>query len=80
MDSAQTPALLPEVHSGQSGHNGHSGRHDADQLVLPLAAEGVQRFVWEGAFGAVLIEVRDGCAFVNGQKVIPAEELRKNTG
>ena len=38
---------------------------------LPLAAEGVQRYVWEGRFGAMLIEVKDGEAFVNGQRVEP---------
>jgi len=39
--------------------------------LLPLATEGVQRFVWEGRFGAMLIEVRDGTAYVNGQPVEP---------
>jgi len=27
--------------------------------------------VWEGRFGAMLIEVRDGVAYVNGQRVDP---------
>jgi hypothetical protein len=36
---------------------------------LPLAAEGVLRYVWESRFGPMLIEVRDGRAFVNGQVV-----------
>lgn len=40
---------------------------------LPLTTEGVQRLVWESKFGAMLIEVRDGEVFVNGQRVEPAE-------
>ena len=60
--------LLPEVLLGAA---------DGTQPELPLAAEGVQRYVWQGAFGPMLIEVRDGCAFVNGQRVEPiAETLR----
>jgi len=42
------------------------GEHDRDQLALSLAAEGVVRYVWQSAFGPILIEVRDGAAFVNG--------------
>ena len=38
---------------------------------LPLASEGVQRYVWEGRFGPMLIEVKDGAVFVNGQRVEP---------
>jgi len=40
---------------------------------LPLATEGVQRYVWESRFGAMLIEVRQGNAYVNGQRVDPLE-------
>jgi hypothetical protein len=36
---------------------------------LPFASEGVQRYVWEGRFGPMLIEVKDGAVFVNGQHV-----------
>jgi hypothetical protein len=39
------------------------------QGTLPLATEGVQRYVWEGRFGAMLIEVVDGVAYVNGERV-----------
>lgn len=53
--------LLPEILLGLS----------PQEPQLPLAAEGVQRFVWEGRFGAMLIEVRDGSAYVNGQPVEP---------
>lgn len=42
------------------------------QQELPLATEGVLRVVWQHRFGAMLIEVRDGCVFVNGQPVEPA--------
>lgn len=53
--------LLPEIFSGISP--------DFDQAALPLATEGVQRYVWQSAFGQILIEVRDGVAFVNGERV-----------
>lgn len=43
------------------------------QTELQLAAEGVLRYVWEGKFGSMLIEVREGQAYVNGQVVEPAE-------
>lgn len=56
--------LLPEI---------LSRRDIAPQSELPLAAEGVQRYLWEGRFGAMLIEVRDGQVFVDGQRVEPAE-------
>jgi hypothetical protein len=37
----------------------------------------VQRHVWESRFGAMLIEVVDGVAYVNGQRVEPpAEDLQ----
>jgi len=41
------------------------------QEALPLATEGVQRYVWESRFGQILIEVTEGQAFVNGQPVEP---------
>jgi hypothetical protein len=42
---------------------------ESPQSPLPLATEGVERYVWESRFGAMLIEVVDGVAFVNGQRV-----------
>lgn len=48
-------------------------RETPTQVDLPLAAEGVLRYVWEGRFGTMLIEVRDGRAYVNGRAVEPAE-------
>lgn len=65
-----TDTLLPEVVYGG----------DAElQAALPLASEGVQRFVWQMVDGEVLIEIRDGCAYVNGDRVEPiAETLQRS--
>jgi hypothetical protein len=52
------------------------GPQPADQRPIDLATEGTQRFVWQGVFGAMLIEVRDGVAFVNGDRVTSLHELR----
>jgi hypothetical protein len=46
------------------------------QAALPLAAEGVQRFVWQMTHGQILVEVRDGCAYVNGERVEPLRETQ----
>lgn len=48
------------------------GRDEPSQACLPLGAEGVQRWVWQGTYGAMLIEVIDGTIHVNGQAVEPA--------
>ena len=48
-------------------------RGDSSQADLPLAAEGVLRYLWEGKFGPMLVEVIDGKAYVNGEAVEPAE-------
>jgi hypothetical protein len=48
-------------------------RDISSQADLPLAAEGVLRYVWESRFGPMLIEVRDGRTFVNGQAVEPVD-------
>ena len=47
-------------------------RAESAEGELPLAADGVQRLVWESRYGAMLIEVRDGQVFVNGERVEPA--------
>jgi hypothetical protein len=47
------------------------GQADEIQCALPLAAEGVLRYVWESRFGPMLIEVKDEQAFVNGVPVEP---------
>lgn len=48
-----------------------------DEPALPLASEGIQRYVWNGTFGPILIEVHDGAAFVNGERVLSMAELRE---
>ncbi len=52
------------------------GTQPTDQPNLDLASEGVQRYVWQSAYGAMLIEVRDGIVFVNGARVASMAELR----
>lgn len=47
------------------------GTDSLQEPQLPLASEGVQRYVWESRFGAMLIEVKDGAVFVNRQPVEP---------
>lgn len=46
-------------------------RRPSAQERLPLATQGVQRWVWESRYGEILIEVIDGVAFVNGSRVEP---------
>lgn len=45
----------------------------AAQVALPLATPGVQRWVWEGRYGPMLLEVAGDQVFVNGQRVQPHE-------
>jgi hypothetical protein len=54
--------LLPEILLGADA---------TTEPQLPLATEGVQRYVWHSRFAAILIEVKDGIAYVNGQAVEP---------
>lgn len=56
--------LLPEVLSRLA---------PSPQADLPLAADGVLRYVWESRFGSMLIEVQDGRVYVNGKLVVPVE-------
>jgi hypothetical protein len=60
--SAMNAPLLPEVLLGIDS---------SQEPQLPLACEGVLRYVRQGRFGAMLIEVKDGVALVNGQRVEP---------
>jgi len=53
------------------------GDHDREQLPLSLATEGVLRYVWQSAFGPILIEVREGIAFVNGEPVTPIADTER---
>jgi len=41
------------------------------QVALPLASEGVLRYVWESRYGSMLIEVVGNDVFVNSQRVEP---------
>ena len=54
-------------------------RQDSPQEALALATEGVQRYVWESRFGAMLIEVVDGVAYVNGKRVEAIAALAAST-
>lgn len=65
--TAMNAPVLPEVLLGVQ---------PADQSTLDLATEGVLRYLWQSAFGAMLIEVRDDAAFVNGKRVLSMAELR----
>ena len=44
-------------------------REGLPQMPLPLATEGVLRYVWESRYGAILVEVVEGQVFVNGDRV-----------
>jgi hypothetical protein len=46
-------------------------RERVHQTALPLETPGVQRWVWEGKFGSMLIEVAGGDVFVNRERVEP---------
>lgn len=56
------PLLAPEVVVGELTD---------DQRPLPLATEGIRRWVWQSRFGPILIEVIDDAPYVNGQRVEP---------
>ena len=45
------------------------GRADDAQPPLPLASDGVLRWLWHSRFGDILIEVMGDEVFVNGQRV-----------
>lgn len=45
----------------------------AAQVELQLATEGVLRYRWESRFGPMLIEVKEGRVYVNGDLVEPAD-------
>lgn len=59
-------APMPEVQLGP---------RPSDQASLELAVSGVERYVWNSAYGAILIEVREGAAYVNGERVTPLREI-----
>jgi hypothetical protein len=57
--------LLPEVLLRTAGE---------PQTALPLLTEGVLRYVWDGRYGSMLIEVIADQVYVNGQRVEPHRE------
>jgi hypothetical protein len=44
-------------------------RRDDQQGELPFDTEGVLRYVWEGRYGSILIEVIEQQVYVNGRLV-----------
>jgi len=40
--------------------------------------QGDQSYVWDSRFGAMLIEVKDGVAYVNGQRVEPFTAAKRD--
>ncbi len=58
--TAPKQSLMPEVVLSSQ---------PTDQPSLDLTSAGVQRYVWQGTYGPMLIEVRDGFAYVNGDRV-----------
>lgn len=66
--TAMNAPMLPEVLLGVQ---------PAEQSTLDLATEGVLRYLWQSAFGAMLIEVAGGDVWVNGQRVVPIAEVQQ---
>lgn len=66
-----TAPLLPEIHVGTV---------DPNEPGLSLASADVLRYVWHSRFGDMLLEVRDGQAFVNGQPVVQADRPVAKSG
>lgn len=60
------PSTQPDIHLGRP----------PSEPELALVSDGVQRYVWESAFGPILIEVSEGAVFVNGERVQSAAETR----
>jgi len=54
--------LTPEIHVGSN---------NPDEPLLPLATDGVLRYVWHGKFSDMLVEVLGNGVFVDGQRVEP---------
>lgn len=47
-------------------------REPSAQQTLPLATDGVLRYVWEHRYGSMLIEVVGDDVLIDGQRVEPA--------
>ena len=41
------------------------------QINIPLASDGVLRYVLDSRYGSILVEVQGNAIFVNGQRVEP---------
>jgi len=61
-----SPPLIPEVRPEVLLRCDDDG-----QSALPLASEGVLRYIWESRYGTMLIEVIGDAVFVNGQRIEP---------
>jgi len=57
-------APLPEIHLRSSS---------TPQEDLPLATNGVLRYVWESRWGSMLIEIVAGVVYLNGDRVESAD-------
>lgn len=53
------------------------GAGHTEQGALPFETEGVQRVVWKLAQCDILIEVKDGVVYVNGDPVEPIDVTLK---
>jgi hypothetical protein len=67
--ASMNPALHPEV---------LLLRTDDQQRELALGTEGVLRYVWEGRYGAILIEVIEQQVYVNGRLVEHSDPRRSS--
>ena len=53
---------------------------ESPEPALEPSTAGVLRVVWASRFGPMLIEVRDGVAYVNGERVEPAAPMPGSSG
>jgi hypothetical protein len=65
------PPAVPEVLLRSAPALNGPAEPAPHQTLLPLATEGVLRYVWESRFGPMLIEAAHGEVFVNGERVLP---------
>lgn len=65
--AATTPVRPP----GRAGPDVMLAPDEQVAPSLPLASDGVQRWVWQGRYGAMLIEVIGDEIFVNTRRVEP---------
>ena len=65
MNAPLLPAILRAAHPGPTP-------------AASLMDQGDQSYVWDSRFGAMLIEVKDGVAYVNGQRVEPFTAAKRD--